>query len=324
MLFRSYTSLNATLIDTCKKFNFGKYSNIAISQIYNEECLYEINNKSYIVLIFDDKLNLEPKVLELNKSNWNSEKDFSSENKATEQILYSYASTKESLKSDAKLIATEDSEVDSEVDVNVSIENDEFLYGGTSDWFYGIWKGALEDCGFNEEKLLEFKKESENFTTQSEFDGKRDATNSKFSEEETKSEDTVHFYLPQANTKNNEEQQTSYLPIVKNAGVDYVMDLNNSLLGTIAVNNKLVKESNGKEVVSDYYSPLINENTIHAERTGGNSYYEIEGLFETSSVSSTEMKMPSIRRTFTTGKDITPNVEVSVGLTVEEIGRAHV
>ena len=302
------------IIDECSKLFFGKYRNLQIEQHFENEHLYDINpEKEYSFITVDDSLVFLEKMIPVPKIQWNSTEDFSSSNDIELadagyiKSIYDY------------IEKANENDISVEEVASVVISNDEFLYGGRHNWFYGIWKGDLRDIPFSEDTLREFKN-VENIS-EDEFNAKRNSVGQvKTDETATKSsyDETVHFYLPMSGTKSAE---FSELEVLKNDSVAYAVDYSISLCGTIAVYSEIKKSGDSKEVKKSYYMPFISGNIIHADRAGGISYYNIEGLYKPSSSSKTTgtaFVMPSIRRTFTTGTDRTPNVSVGIGGTVSK------
>ena len=305
--YQEYLKLNTLLLSECKKFNFGKFSNITFLQEFDDEHLYNIKNDSYSVLISDDSFNLQKKTFEVSKAGWNSETDFSNVNYNSEKTLYAYEST-----------ITSDSVTDTETE-SISVENDEFLYGGHHNWFYGIWKGSLSDIAFSKKKLEEFNEASNGINSEADFKEKENSIPTELSEKEKKDqsdETTVHFYLPQ---KQNETEITKDIGRLKNAAIPYDVNLADSLMGTVSMNSEVKKTPEGRKTVTDYYMPFISGNIIHADRAGGISYYKIEGLNnEKKSVTqqltgAASLAMPTIRKSYTKATDKTPTAKVGIG-----------
>ena len=293
------------LLDECSKHFFGKYGSIKIEQHFENEHLYDIRpGNKYSLIAIDEKFVFAEKSEILPKVLWNSAEDFSSPDDVE---LADTNYTKEIYKYKEK------AEINggmTEEDSSVIISNDEFLYGGRRNWFYGIWKGALCDIPFSEARLREFKEE-ENIS-ESEFNAKKEQVGQvKTDESATKDsyKETIHFYLPMTGLKSAE---FSELDTLKNDSVSYPVNYDASLCGTVSAYSETVKSGNSRTVKKTYYMPFISGNIIHADRMGGISYYNIEGL-HTTRMTGNSFAVPSIRRTFTTGTDRTPNVSVGFG-----------
>lgn len=214
---------------------------------------------------------------------------------------------------------------------DIFIKNDEFLYGGNNGWFYGIWKSVWQEDmngvfrekhpfsvkglrslvteaeGMNED---EFNEAKANKKAQNVDDPKRSV-----------SETDVHFSLPE--TKEN-SYQVKELKDLKNNAVSYHVDFEKSLLGIVAVTTKLVKDDKGKKTpVTEYYMPFIYGDVIHADRAGGNTYYEIEGIGKPGNGKNvvqneySNLVIPTIRKTYTEGTDKTPNLSMGFGGTAK-------
>ena len=311
------------LIDECSKFFFGKCESLRIEQHIENEHLYDINSeKEYSLIVIDNTLTVTEIKGSLPKIHWKSSEDFVS---AEDIELADAGYTKAIYEYQEK----EKNEMNGDIvegDASVIIKNDEFLYGGRNNWFYGIWKGALCDVPFSEDKLREFRKD-ENIS-ESEFNDKKQQISSTKSYADTtqKSDenDVIHFYLPKTGV---ESAKLSELEAIKDDSVSYSVNYNASLCGTVSVYSEAVREGNSRTVKKTYYMPFISGNTIHTNRIGGISYYSIEGLYKPAcsvGTTGTAFVVPSIRRAFTTGTDITPNASAKVGISVSEtIGDAE-
>ena len=91
--YAEYLRLDSLLLAECRKFGFGKFSSMRVSQEFSIEHLYNINNNSYSVLIAGNGLNLDRATYTLPKTNWNSGIDYSTDNIDCEKVIYSYNKT---------------------------------------------------------------------------------------------------------------------------------------------------------------------------------------------------------------------------------------
>ena len=121
--YAEYLRLDSLLLAECRKFGFGKFSSMRVSQEFSVEHLYNINNNSYSVLVAGNGLSLDRATFTLPKTNWNSGSDYSTDNMNREKVIYSYNKT-----------ITQDGVTDTAVE-EIKIQNDEFLYGGKDGWF---------------------------------------------------------------------------------------------------------------------------------------------------------------------------------------------
>ena len=304
--YAEYLNLDGLLLAECKKFTFGKFSSIQTFQEFNIEHLYNISSNSYSLLVAENGFNLDEVTYTIPKVNWNSGRDFSTENINFEKIIYSYSET-----------ITQDGVTDTVVE-EIKIQNDEFLYGGKDNWFYGIWKGSLEDIPFSKQTLQEYKKSIEGINSTADFDSKKASVPTEISDKqkEQKTADNIHFYLPQKKdecefSRNNSE--------FRNAAIPYNVDYSDSLLGTVATYSEVRKTAEGRKTVTDYYMPFIFGNIIHTDRAGGISYYKVEGLNENPKNTTTQLtgssllSMPTIRKSYTEATDKTPTAKVGIG-----------
>ncbi|UKI54656.1 MAG: hypothetical protein L6V90_08215 [Treponema succinifaciens] len=222
------------------------------------------------------------------------------------KIIYSYSET-----------ITQDGVTDTAVE-EIKIQNDEILYGGKGNWFYGIWKGSLSDIPFSKETLQEYKESIEDINSTAGFNSKKNSVPTEISDKQKKEKtaDNIHFYLPQKKdecefSRNNSE--------FRNAAIPYNVDYSKSLLGTVAMYSEVRKTAEGRKTVTDYYMPFIFGNIIHTDRAGGISYYKVEGLNENPKNTTAQLtggsllSMPTIRKSYTEATDKTPTAKVGIG-----------
>ena len=100
-----------------------KYKTVSYQIIYNKEFLYEINNDTYNFTFLSDDGILNETKLNI-QSKWNSEEDFSVENKNKTDVIATLRST-ESI--DKKTIEIKDKivEEDSEAEITEVVEDSE-------------------------------------------------------------------------------------------------------------------------------------------------------------------------------------------------------
>ena len=304
--YAEYLRLDSLLLAECRKFGFGKFSSMRVSQEFNTEHLHHIESSSYSLVVAENGFNLSRATFTLPKAKWNSGGDYSPDNMNRGKVIYSYNKT-----------ITQDGVTDTAVE-EIKIQNDEFLYGGKDGWFYGIWKGSLADVPFSKRTLQEYKKSVENINSEADFNSKKDSVPAEISDKqkEQKKADDIHFYLPQRQdgcglARNNNE--------FRNASVPYSVDYSASLMGTVAMYSEARKTSEGRKTVTDYYMPFIYGNIIHADRAGGISYYKVEGLSGNSKNTTAQLtggsllSMPAIRKSYTEATDKTPVAKFGIG-----------
>ena len=295
------------LTGKCSKFYFGKASGVRIEQHFETEHLYSLSpDGKFSYLSVGEGLVLSSKTGLLPKIRWESAENFESPEK-TEAMDISYT------KAVYEYREKENKDADTDTDnAAVTVENDEFLYGGMNNWFFGIWNGALCDVPFSEARLRQFKEE----VSQDEFDARKEKTNSVNTDEGAaryNSDSSMLFCLP----KSGRETASLYgLEAARDDSVAYPVSYDAVLCGTVSVYSGIAKSGNSRTVKKTYYMPFVSGNIIHVDRIGGVSYYKVEGLYippAPAPSGGTPFAMPSIRRTFTEGTDRTPNVSVGVG-----------
>ena len=136
--------------------------------------MYNISSNSYSLLVAENGFNLDEVTYTLPKVNWNSGRDYSTENINCEKIIYSYSET-----------ITQDGVTDTAVE-EIKIQNDEILYGGKGNWFYGIWKGRLSDIPFSKKTLQEYKESIEDINSTVDFNSKKNSVPTEISDKQKK------------------------------------------------------------------------------------------------------------------------------------------
>ena len=304
--YKEYMRLDSLLLSECRKFGFGKFSSMRVSQEFSIEHLYSINSSSYSLVVAENGFNLSRATFTLPKAKWNSGDDYSTDNMNRGKAIYSYNKT-----------ITQDGVTDTAVE-EIKIQSDEFLYGGKDGWFYGIWKGSLADVPFSGKRLKEYKSSMEGINSEEDFNSRKNSVPTEISErqKEQKAADSVHFYLPQRQDECEFARNASGF---RNASVPYNVDYSKSLLGTVAMYSEVRKTAEGRKTVTDYYMPFIFGNIIHTDRAGGISYYKVEGLNENPKNTTAQLtggsllSMPTIRKSYTEATDKTPTAKVGIG-----------
>lgn len=299
----------------CRKFGFGKFSSMRVSQEFNIEHLYSISNSSYSLLAASNGLNLSREEFTLPKTRWNSGSDYSAENMNRGKAVYSYNKT-----------ITQDGLTGTAAE-EIKIQSDEFLYGGKDGWFYGIWKGSLDDAPFSGKRLREHESSAEGISSEEDFSSRKNSVPAEISgkQKEQKAADSVHFYLPQ---RQDECELARNASGFRNASVPYSVDYPESLMGTVAMYSEARKTSAGRELSTSYYMPFVFGNIIHADRAGGVSYYKIEGLTDNSESTAAQpagsslLSMPAIRKSYTEATDKTPSAKFGIGPVGADLSRA--
>ncbi|WP_407427401.1 toxin TcdB middle/N-terminal domain-containing protein [Treponema sp.] len=328
-----YTDRDKQLLTLCKSNHIGKYRKISCQISYNKNYEYPViysdkkNEASYPFLRLSVSGDFERTSVPLTKAAWDSSTDFSTEDITASPVLCKYITEEEV---DCSVATGEETEAKKEtvtVEGEISVPNNEILYGGTSRWYYGVWKGALDDSPFSEVRLTSFMSEAGKLKENGDLEKlKSEKTNINTSnpEKNADSEEEIHFYLPQKNAAVNSSGEVNgfVLPVGRNddISVKYDVDLETALIGTVATRTEQKKDGSADTY---YYMPFVSKDIIHCDRAGGSAYYNIEGIdvekdvSETAEVlsSASPLSLPTLRRTFTEGTDITPSI--SAGVSVE-------
>ncbi|MBP5402883.1 MAG: hypothetical protein J6Y36_06980 [Treponema sp.] len=265
---------------------------------------------------------------------WDSEIDFKPENKDPSKTLFNE-------KYDASY--EEDGETISKT-ASYEVYRDEKLFGGNNDWYYGIWQGNEK---FNPENIYTSKYAGNDYSNMTEEDVKKKREENENSLSSVDSKDSAKdklgtqkvdsFYNPTINQRIVESESGEEKPITaitEEADTEINTDSNikDIIMGNISTVSKL--ESPDK-LTTYYYVPYIYKNYIHANRLGGSSYYDIEGIEvvqifdgtgsgagnsndpDSNQVHNTDKKtltIPTIRKTETTAEDFIWGVNAKVNL----------
>ena len=269
--------------ETCLRY---QYQGAVITVKYSPDKNYAVNKGNVTLLEPTDK-GLIKTSFKLwfpdGRSTFNSKDDFDTEN----------------LSSNKKdLLAVYEDE-----DKTISIQsNDVSLYGGKYGWYYGIWTGSDSEHPLTEKYIdkafrnPEGSDDYEKYNTEKKFD---DAKIKECGEEKSN----------ELKGKGNAVQPTydfgGYLPEKKEK------DGESRLEGTVSTYMvETVHDANGvlnSESTQEVSSPFISAGKIRCNRLGGASYFNIEGIPEVgSSTTST-----ALQKTLSSGMDVTSGPQVS-------------
>ena len=70
--YKEHLRLDSLLLSECRKFGFGKFSSMRVSQEFNTEHLHRIESGSYSLVVAENGLNLSRAAFTLPKAKWNS------------------------------------------------------------------------------------------------------------------------------------------------------------------------------------------------------------------------------------------------------------
>lgn len=297
------------LNEICEKVKLGKMKGLTVKQKFNSEHLYPVEKGKYSIVSVDDSMNINSVEKNLEKNSFDSSKDFSGNNLNNNRTITVNVNDPKIVFNDVKEFINEnDFILDDKVEVSIS--NDEILYGGEKNWFYGIWKGNLNNNLFDEAKIKlslnnknsfnkdEIKKKKESITfTNKEEDSKKIAS--------VKIEDENSYYTP---VKLDDTIYGIDKDTYKNPDVEYSVDYSKALVGNISVCKENVESAGDTNC---YYTPFITVDIIHCDRAGGNSYYKIEGLADTEDEPGN--CVPTINKNFTEGTDNSVKANLSLG-----------
>jgi len=283
---------------------------------YNTDCLYDVDDEGYISLIcFDENGSLIHKAQKMEALAFDTASDFSNKN----QVISVFVKTIQVPVSDKKNPATTKM-----AGLECYIEAGESLYGGIKNWYYGIWSSTSDFSPKLLTAFIEEQKELNKDKDESEFESRKDALkekaeNGNVSESDASGPD-IPFYLPTENSlaaiqaEGQEGLDLSNFPLKKEgaSGAGKAV-LNTALIGRVNMSCSVNKK---RQTETKYFTPFISGDIVHAVRAGGDSFYQIEGLFE--DVASQDngnqkhFRMPYVGRGKSEGTDVTWGCDFSV------------
>ena len=283
------------LIEICRKYSLTKFSKVKIRIDYDPEGLYEISNNNF--LTFRIQENAQEKIptitqtlFSLNQTNWNSLYAWSQKPHEDEKPIFT--GTNETAQTETAQIVT------------VKIERKEKLFAGNRNWFFGIWiNGATPFTGKNIESLMSVKN-SEDYENKYNKDELASLDETKILDKQGENEEQP-FYIPLFNTR----QTGSDIYPVSKESASGIGGLENSLIGQVSMSCQRTELADGSfRMETEYYFPFVKGDYIHADRTGGNTFYNIEGITTSTAKNSTNNSsfvFPNVRMSQNEGCDIT-------------------
>ncbi|MBQ9909722.1 MAG: hypothetical protein IJM48_07975, partial [Treponema sp.] len=284
---------------------------------YNTDCLYDVDDEGCISLIcFDENGNLIHKAQKMEALAFDTASDFSNKN----QVISVFVKTIQVLVSDKKNPLKRKL-----ADLECNIEAGESLYGGIKNWYYGIWSSTSDFSPKLLTAFIEEQKELNKDKDESEFESRKDALkekaeNGNVSESDAGTPD-IPFYLPTENSlaamqaEGQEGLDLSDFPLKKEgasgAGEAVLIP---AIIGRVNMSCSVNKK---RQTETKYFTPFISGDIVHAVRAGGESFYQIEGLFE--DVASQDngnqkvFRMPYVGRGKSEGTDVTWGCDFSAG-----------
>ncbi|MGN0739841.1 MAG: hypothetical protein ACI4LX_06685, partial [Treponema sp.] len=299
------------LIEKCSAHGLGKYCSVQVSIKYDCNGLYNLNGsgKFSSIRITENSFDVAEQYFSPGQTEWNS------------ADAWKFESAQNANNPDDKILYEEET---SDKETVITVEKCEKLFAGNRNWFFGIWTGeASSFTGKKIETLLSQKNKDD-------YKNKYDSEKLKnMSEEEAASKkgqnEEQPFYIPLVNAK----QDGSDIYPVKKESASGIGELENSLIGQVSMSCKKTELSDGSfKMETQYYFPFIQGDYIHAGRTGGNSFYSIEGLvqdeIQNSSSAQTDegnstFNFPFVRMARNEGTDRTYGVNADTSLANIEI-----
>jgi len=271
--WKDYRQKNELLEKMLEGEQVGRYASVIRSVIYDNDYAYDVQgggeSATIAIVILDNnefvirKQNFKSVGVygsEIHQNAvWNSTNDFSSETKTTSRLVY----------------GTEEQEEDKEQNT-VYIDVCEHMYGGCNNWYYGIWKGDVQD--FTPEMLNKTTVVISENPTEADFDYEKRSKEYQEKAKETKSNtvEEIRYYFPSKNNiplisvggKKPREAQAIEIEAETNISFkEYEATGKAVLIGTVARIGKAEKgwDQKGNRISvpkAMTYTPYILENAI--------------------------------------------------------------
>ena len=288
-----YQESEKRLIEICKKHGLTKFTNVKVTIDYDPEGLYAISGSSFSTLrIAGNSCDVMRQSFTLEQTDWNSL--YAWHEKPHEDEKPIFTGTNETAQTETAQIVT------------VKIERKEKLFAGNKNWFFGIWiNGATPFTGKNIESFLSMKnKDATTYQNKYAKDKLEGLDETQILNKQGESEEQP-FYIPLFNTR---QDGSDIYPVNKEFATNKDK-LENSLVGQVSMSCKKVELQDGSCIMeTQYYFPFVKGDYIHAGRTGGNTFYNIEGITTSTAKNSTNNSsfvFPNVRMSLNEGCDIT-------------------
>lgn len=270
------------LIDCSTEYYLGYWRTLNRSARYYAEGVYTVTDNAISLYDFDYATSRYIRK-SISISTWDSNTDYSTVNNATKAMSYWVNVPKGDENSTDFDFSAATSGYE---DVQMTVETNDILYGGKNRWLYGIWNGTQSGKhAFSEGTLYSNKTNNNNLDREAAEEKARAAADvaTRYGTGSDPVNTLVSYSLP--NTLEMGETDESGVVYTldefqefdckENVKVDF-------LIGTVAdiTEEKLVVGEVKTELVkvSEKYCPLIHNDRININRSGGSSYYDIPGI----------------------------------------------
>ncbi|MEE3314144.1 MAG: toxin TcdB middle/N-terminal domain-containing protein [Treponema sp.] len=272
------------LMNAITGLNMFRYEKADVTIEYSRDALYDVSDGNLRLLSHkqgagaDLEYSSSPLEFPDKTSTFNSRKDFSTENliDSKEGVLLLHT------KSDGQ---------------KISMQTDEFLYGGKNGWFYGIWTGSEAEHKFTETSLRNIFRNSDSKNNYADLCEKESV-----SENDIKSAGSSKADAMKNATHGNSEYSFTCLLPEKNdvrlegAKSEYLDETISDEGGTLKSSSRILKSC-----------PYISADGIQCNRLGGASYFMLDSIPENS-----DSARKVLQKTLNSGTDITSGPQVSV------------
>ena len=270
-----------------------KFENIKKIISYNKDSSYTLDNNIIVISILNDSGIFEESEISLSKVIFDSGKDFETTN------------IELSVESD-------------EQDANNYFDKAFGLYGGKSNWYYGFWVGTEEENPFSIENLN--KCFENNLLNTDELQSLSEDNSSSYIEKLNKNTERNVLYLPTEQLIVNNKTTVKESETSRYVGAIFESDTNEvflGLYGSISINTTTKVINTEDEIsfqnIESYYLPYICNDILNCSRTGGNTYYSLDGMPEYTSVK-------TLVRTATASTETSHSVDGGITDSTTELG----
>jgi len=220
-----------------------------------------------------------------------------------------------------------------EYEYRIEIGNEDVLYGGEDNWYYGIWTGRQDEQPFRVEDIADAanKRQGMNADEATQYRQQVEGTRAELSSEQELSGQKAQrdvFYAAKPDYYTCDATGKIVKTVIQD-GQRPENDLSYALLGhvTVQVEKEAFYDAEGNRDYRNkamYYTPFIAADEIHTNRAGGVIYYKIPGLYGDTAVlsGSSDFIVPDIRKTASKGTDTSKGA--NVGFQIPYIEKDHI
>jgi hypothetical protein len=251
-----------------EKYHLGKYTKVTKTISYNNNHIYRVENGSYEYVYAESDGTLVMKRSKA-KLEWDSALDYSEKNLVEAIGLFD--------KTETINTGTEAKPVYKPYTYTVSIPNDDILYGGMNNWYYGVWVGDESINPFNEELLYiqndKVNTYADDMKDKSKEDQKVYIERQGEGLKNSSQKDSQAYYRPhdfgtvrrqyreEARVELPQEEEETGLVLTEGALIGAVSMMSEQHLGWVGEKREII-------ISSSYYYPYLYKDRIHETAMG--------------------------------------------------------